>query len=1037
MARAAPPQPHGEFLRGSVAALLSRVPHAARQSLRHTEAAALLEPFFPRAPLRGPAALAGRRFFLAAVSDWQLTLVPISAGPAGHAAAAAAPVLEVPWLAISDVRQQREEAGDYLSGAAAQHTRAITIVPTAVASAAAAAGGGGAVGSGGRGEGGAAAAVRAWARTLGAADADGRPLWEGFGGDSSSGSGGGGGTTGSGDEGAELSWCEGDVLRLLTVERHSALFFHINAAWEGAHERAALAAARAPWLPSWAGPSRQEVSGGAPWGLAACANRLGGGGSEQALAADASSAELQQWLGSLSDNGRGEGGARPRPSGLMPLDLGAPSTSGGGDGCSSPAVSPSPKGADGPAAPAGARTTSAASPVPGAAAPALRRQLSDSQLLPSAAKSGGGAGAAAAAAAARPVSAAGGRASSPLAGALPRGGPLFGSSSGPAQPARPRTPSLRGLLAALQERAARARRAAAERQRAQAALARGVRARGSVAEAREAFRARAAALARPCSLLGDGDSRGITGLIMELALAKADRVPELHRLFFASPDVLAFAAARLTSWAAVCALPERAAAAGRSGGTWPQRRPRRLLRRLGLLGPPVDLQATLQAAAALAAGAADGAPVRSWPYGRGSEARGGLAGGGGGGCSAFYADPVRLSPLASLQSRYLFVERALHASAAAAAPARGEAAGGCSSDEDGSGADSDSDSDDGGNHYSGGGGGGGRGGGDGRQGGRWVCGPAPGVALWERLAARLCAEAAGGKLRLLLSWLRLQLQYSEGCPERLQWLSSAPLRGGARPAGGGAAGGDPTFLGATQALLAGLLTLTAQLPSLLDSGAARSEGNGGSRPAAAKQAAGADDDPLAWCGAPVGPADAAADALAGCLGGLLSLAAHARDAGMAHEAAELLGVVHQVPPAALAALVRRLFTRMLCLLSGGRDAPPPPAGAGAAAGPVAAAACGRALVGVLEAARAGAGALRDACETEIAHLLATPQVCSRLAAHGGVAGGVPAALNRRLLARVLGLAGAAPQPWLRVAADAASAPPAAAVNRAAPLPVQT
>lgn len=273
-------------------------------------------------------------------------------------------------------------------------------------------------------------------------------------------------------------------------------------------------------------------------------------------------------------------------------------------------------------------------------------------------------------------------------------------------------------------------------------MARGVRARGSVAEAREAFRGRAEALARPCSLLDGGDSRGVTGLVMELALAQPDRVPELHRLFFTSPAVLAFAAARLHAWAAVCALRCAPGGGGRSGsGDPPRRRPRGILRRLGLLGPPLDLRATLKAVAVLDPTAAGAQQRRTGRPCDPAAARGGLIGGGGG-CSAYYSDPLQLSPFHALQSRYLFVERALRA------PAAGCAAHSCPADSSDSEEDwgTSSDSDHGGSSYSGGSSRASRH----RRHRHGQAAPAPGVALWERLAARVCARAAGGKLRLLL-----------------------------------------------------------------------------------------------------------------------------------------------------------------------------------------------------------------------------------------------------------------------------------------------
>lgn len=46
-----------------------------------------------------------------------------------------------------------------------------------------------------------------------------------------------------------------------------------------------------------------------------------------------------------------------------------------------------------------------------------------------------------------------------------------------------------------------------------------------------------------------------------------------------------------------------------------------------------------------------------------------------------------------------------------------------------------------------------------------------GVELWERLAGRLAAALAWKRLGLLLAWLHSELAFSEGCEERIGWLS--------------------------------------------------------------------------------------------------------------------------------------------------------------------------------------------------------------------------------------------------------------------------
>lgn len=50
------------------------------------------------------------------------------------------------------------------------------------------------------------------------------------------------------------------------------------------------------------------------------------------------------------------------------------------------------------------------------------------------------------------------------------------------------------------------------------------------------------------------------------------------------------------------------------------------------------------------------------------------------------------------------------------------------------------------------------------------------MELWERLAGRLAAALAWKRLSLLLAWLHSELAFSEGCEERLLWLSDQASR---------------------------------------------------------------------------------------------------------------------------------------------------------------------------------------------------------------------------------------------------------------------
>ncbi|KAI8462394.1 MAG: hypothetical protein J3K34DRAFT_500886 [Monoraphidium minutum] len=943
-----------EFLRGQAGALLARLPHAARAAARHSEVAALAEPFRPRrhAGLRGPE-LPARRFYLVAVTDWSLLLLPLGAGRGGRPAAA----LEIPLLRVSHVSAERQNGGGPLAdprGGGARST-VITALPQSPE-----------VGDGGDGGAVAEAAREAqWAAALGGLGGDGLPKWRGRersggGGDADDSGGGGGGDGGDYSthdpfgaldeaEGA-LTWAEGDALRLLTVERDSGLPFQLRAAWVGAHERAALARAAAPGQPVWAAPPPA-----APPPTAA-----GGGLLARALQRRAAP--------------QAEGATLPAGGGVW----------GGGGGGQEAEGSPAELAAGdvfrffGVAGELPRPEAAAAAAWAAAGAAVARRQRSESHL--------------------------GGQdAREPRRGLLsllqfkasPRGGP--------------RPPG--GL-------------------RLQAAAPRGVYMRVTVSEAREAFRGHAAWLLRPASLLGGGDASALEGLILELAFAKAEKVPELRRQAFSSPEVLTFAAARLHAWGAAAALlPAAAAAAPRAEGGADGRgraRRRRVLRRLGLLGSsPVDLSAAIQGAAdavhclggTTAAGA--GAPCSDaagggWEMPAPPGTRGGT----------YHADPLWLTPLEGLRSNYHFLAKAQppHARAGAAAGAR-RGGGGGGWESDGGGSESDGSSSDG------------CGGGGGRSSG--------GRLLWERLACGLLAAAAARKIQLLISWLQMQLTYSEGCPDRLRWLSDAPLAasrstGGADGGGGGGAPFEWTYGATTRQLLASLVTL-----SLLPGGRAAaggcSSGGGGGRVAAAPQPAPAGiDDMLWWCRAAPGGGGASGgapllDGVVCCLGGLLALAVHARGAGMAREAAALEGVLREVPPAALHALLRAAFLRLLRLLAG--DAGGAPLGAAA----VLACRYGAALVAVLEAARGAGEALFDGCATEIEHLLPTPQVCKLMVAAGaravaGGASGALEALNRRQLTRVLALVACAASTWER---HAAALVPAAALAGRCMVALQT
>jgi len=146
--------------------------------------------------------------------------------------------------------------------------------------------------------------------------------------------------------------------------------------------------------------------------------------------------------------------------------------------------------------------------------------------------------------------------------------------------------------------------------------------------------------------------------------------------------------------------------------------------------------------------------------------------------------------------------------------------------------------------------------------------------------------------------------YTEGCPERLRWLSDAPIT---CPSGKQRAAAEATshcdykdqlpitFAEATQHLLAALLTLRLPGAAAFDH---RQINSGAAAAAAAAagsrlQAPQSTEDMLWWCSQ--GKEGAGfLDDLMGCLHGLLSLAAQGREVGMVVEAAALVDVLRKV-----------------------------------------------------------------------------------------------------------------------------------------------
>lgn len=90
------PHQQQEFVRCQAIELLSRLPAAARDSVRYYEVAALLKPFQPLPPLSGPQ-LGAKKYFYFVVTDWSIFVIPFG-GSSENAIA-----LELPCLCIRNL----------------------------------------------------------------------------------------------------------------------------------------------------------------------------------------------------------------------------------------------------------------------------------------------------------------------------------------------------------------------------------------------------------------------------------------------------------------------------------------------------------------------------------------------------------------------------------------------------------------------------------------------------------------------------------------------------------------------------------------------------------------------------------------------------------------------------------------------------------------------------------------------------------------------------------------------------------------------
>ncbi|KAG2489647.1 hypothetical protein HYH03_011926 [Edaphochlamys debaryana] len=241
----------------------------------------------------------------------------------------------------------------------------------------------------------------------------------------------------------------------------------------------------------------------------------------------------------------------------------------------------------------------------------------------------------------------------------------------------------------------------------------------------------------------------------------------------------------------------------------------------------------------------------------------------------------------------------------------------------------------------------------------------PGVELWERLVGRLAARRAFQRAQLMLYWLQQELAFSEGCEDRLNWLSDVMVESDTDAP----AELDWDFARCSR-------TLVALVVQLVDPSPAHAAVSGRYPPQGERMRPKDAEDMMYWIRYEV--RSYPLDWSVGILFEMAGLSEEAQAVGRYHTEDIVLEVMRQLPDAVLLQVVRRLFLRLACYLLGsakayGVNRP------GSLAAMVTAFRYGSVLLGLVLAQKSAADMLHDEFFTELVHLFRTPQVQERLA----------------------------------------------------------
>ncbi|KAG2499773.1 hypothetical protein HYH03_002070 [Edaphochlamys debaryana] len=240
----------------------------------------------------------------------------------------------------------------------------------------------------------------------------------------------------------------------------------------------------------------------------------------------------------------------------------------------------------------------------------------------------------------------------------------------------------------------------------------------------------------------------------------------------------------------------------------------------------------------------------------------------------------------------------------------------------------------------------------------------PGVELWERLVGRLAARRAIQRAQLMLYWLQQELAFSEGCEDRLNWLSDVMVESDPDAP----AELDWDFARCSR-------TLVALVVQMVDPSPAHAAISGRYPPQGERMQPKDAEDMMYWIRYEV--RSYPLDWSVGILFEMAGLSEETQAVGRYHTEDIVLEVMRQLPEAVLLQVVLRMVLRLACYLMGSAKMYGV-ARQGSLAAMVTAFRYGSMLLGLVMAQKAAADMLHDELFTELLHLFRTPQVQERL-----------------------------------------------------------